>query len=222
MSDHENIEDFFEDLKGLISESDVNEKPEDDLTSYYNPKVEMYNEEKDLHIVFHNVNEEEIESIKDIIRAFKGISNEYSEYFNNSSYEESEYDSIDETIGTQYIIPEGRYKGCTVQDAYNYHGHYSLSKLMQTILKMQSKPKEYLRQLFTETVMYALPRIQMKEIGLLDFIKAYEPFIRKSYDVDKIRKSIDSMQNEEINALYDSIVENITGRMSNSIKQEKE
>lgn len=218
MSDHDNIDEFFEELKGIIDNSEENDEGKDELTSYYNPKVEMYNEEDDLHVVFHNLTEDEIESIKDIIRAFKGISNEYSEYFNQTS-DIDDCDEIDDTIGSQNIIPEGKYKGCTIQDAYNYHGHYSLSKLMQTVLRMTSKSKDYLKALYIETVQFTLPRMQMKEISLLDFIKAYDPFIRKNFNVDKIKSSINDLTKEEKDLLYDNIVANLVERMKKSIEK---
>ena len=218
MSDHDNVDEFFEELKDIINNDEENNNEKDELTSYYNPKVEMYNEENDLHVVFHDLSSDEIENIKDIIRAFKGISNEYSEYF-NQTFDENDYDDMDDTIGSQNIIPEGRYKGCTIQDAYNYHGHYSLSKLMQTVLRMKSKSKDYLKALYIETVQFALPRMQMKEISLIDFIKAYDPFIRKAFNIEKIKSSVSTLTNEEKELLYDNIINNLTDRMKKSIEK---
>ena len=221
MSDHDNVNDFFEEFKGIvdasdgIDNSDGNGAPGEDLATYYNPKVEMHNEANDLHVIFHDVSPDELENIKNIIRAYRGLSNEFSEYFDHVSSDDEE---IDETIGTQHIIPEGKYKGCTIQDAYNYNGHYSLSKLLQTVFRMSSVSKDEIMSLYKEIVQFTVPRIQMKEISLQDFIKVYEPFLKKNFNLDKIRREFQSLDAESKTLLYDRIIENITSRMKKSIE----
>lgn len=224
VSDHDNVDSFFNEFEDIInghipgSGSESEDLPQDNLSTYYNPKVEMYNEEDDLHIIFHDVDADDLENIKNIIRAFKGISNEYSEYFDHPLSYDDEEEEFDDTIGTQNIIPEGKYKGCTIQDAYNYHGHYSLSKLLQNVLRMTTITKDKQKDLYKELVQFTLPRMQAKVISLKDFIKAYAPFLKKYFDLDKINAQYDSLDAESRSALYDRILENITGRMKKSIE----
>ena len=223
MSDHDNVNSFFDELGEILQGTGTGDgsgemnMPDDNLTTYYNPKVEMYNEEHDLHVIFHDLNPDELENIKNIIRALKGISNEYSELFDHPmSYDDD--DEIDDTIGTQNIIPEGKYRGCTIQDAYNYHGHYSLSKLLQTVMRMTTVAADKQRDIYRELVQFTIPRMEMKEISLKDFIKVYAPFLKKYFELDKINAQYSSLDAESKTALYDRILENITGRMKKSIE----
>lgn len=218
MSDHNDVNDFFNEFSDIVDAAGNEDGSPSDggSTSYYNPKVDMYNEGADLHVVFHDVSLDELENIKNIIRAYKGLSNEFSEYFDHHVDDDEE--ELDDTIGTQHIIPEGKYKGCTIQDAYNYHGHYSLSELLQTVHRMQSMPRETLGDLYKELVQFTLPRIQMKEITLLDFIKVYEPFLRKGFDIDKIKTAYPTLDADSKTMLYDRIIGNITERMKKSIQ----
>ncbi len=172
----------------------------------------------DCHITIHNIDSEsDMERVNAILAAFRGADNEYADYF-CYFYDDDLYQPAD-SVGSQNIIPEGKYKGFTVQDIYAINGHYSLSLLLQTVYKMMSVPFEIRRALYEEAVHFTVPLIRRKEIDLDDFISAYKPFLKgKGPTPDGDVSDWLKVPPDQQAIAYNELVENITRRMEKSLQ----
>ena len=185
--------------------------------------VEMYSEEDNYFVVFHNIDtEEQKQRIKDWVNTLRGVSTNFSEYLFVNDIDNDDTDPYEDGTalgGSNLIIPDGRYAGLTIEDAYNINGHYSLSNLLLTVHKMHNATEEEIGDLYKELVEYSIRLIKDKEIDFDDFIDAYRPFI-KQYTPGE-GKTIDDwlkMSTAERRVAYDEIVNKMIERMLNSIQ----
>ena len=182
-----------------------------------NDNVEMTLDGTDCRIVIHHVeSDQDLDRITAILDAYRGALNEFSDYF-CYFYDDDPYEP-DSSIGSRNIIPEGPYKGYTLQDIYSLNGHYSLSALLQTVRKMKHPSPEKLADLYEEAIRFTVPLIRRKEIDLDDFIHAYKPFLKgkgptPEGDVEDWLKVPPDQQA----IAYNELVDNITRRMENSL-----
>ena len=185
--------------------------------------VDLYTEETDVHVVFHGVEDDEQKSrIKDWVDTLRGVSDSFSKYMfveDLDQVNDEEDMDYDESVGTQFIIPEGKYKGMTIDDVYNMYGHYSLSELMRSINKMESITPEERKQLYKEVIQYAVPLIRQKETSFEDFIDAYSAFLKDHVPAPgKTLKDWLKLPKEEQRIAYDAMADHIIERMLNSIR----
>ncbi len=184
--------------------------------------VELYSENTDYFVVFHNIETESQKNrIKDWVNTLRGVSNSFSEYmFVKDIDEGDEYESRESMAGKLSIIPDGRYAGLTIEDAYNMNGHYSLAEILLNVKKMKNATPEELDSIYRETVEYTIPLLKEKEIEFEDFLAAYKPFL-KNY-VPGEGKTLDDwleLPPAEQDVAYDEMVNKIVERMYGSIQQ---
>jgi len=184
--------------------------------------VEMHSEGNDFFVVFHDIETEEQKNrIKDWVNTLRGVSTSFSEYmFVDDMDEECEEDEDDRT-GTVSIIPDGKYAGSTIDDAYNMNGHYSLADILLNVKKMKNATPEELDAIYEEAVRYTIPLIRDKEIEFDDFIAAYKPFL-KNY-VPAEGKTVEdwlTLPPAEQDIAYDEMINKIVERMYKSIQKE--
>ncbi len=186
--------------------------------------VDMFMEENDYHVVFHNIETpEQKKRIKDWVNTLRGVSTTFSEYlFVNDMDDDSEKDEDNEMniAGTLSIIPEGKYRGLTIEDAYNMNGHYSLADILINIKKMKSISPEEADAIYREAVEYTIPLLKEKDIEFEDFLAAYKPFL-KQYVPGKGKKLEEwlLLSPAEQNIAYDEMVNKIIERMYKSIEK---
>ena len=139
--------------------------------------VDLYQEEQDYYVVFHRIQSEgQKERIREWVDTLRGISTSFSEYMFINDMDKEE----DETMtGTLSIIPEGKYSGLTIDDAYNMNGHYSLSDILLNAKSMKSVTQEEAEHLYREAVEYTIPLLKDQEISFEDFLAAYKPFLKR-------------------------------------------
>ncbi len=186
--------------------------------------VEMYSEKTDIYVVFHDVEDEkQKEQIKEWVDNLRGISDSFSRYMfveDLDKMDDDNEDDYDDSIGTQSIIPEGKYKGMTIDDAYNMYGHYSLVEIMLSIRKMKSISKEENDSLYKEVILYAVRLIRQKETTFANFIDAYKVFLK-----DQLPQGGEKLEDwlklpvEEQRVAYDALADQIVERMMNSLQK---
>lgn len=183
--------------------------------------VEMHSEGNDFFVVFHDIETESQKNmIKDWVNTLRGVSTSFSTYmFVDDTDEDDEEEKEDDRTGTMSIIPDGKYAGSTIDDAYNMNGHYSLADILINVKKMKNATPEELDAIYEEAVRYTIPLIRDKEIEFEDFIAAYKPFL-KSY-VPAEGKTVEdwlSLPEAEQNIAYDEMINKIVERMYKSIQ----
>lgn len=184
--------------------------------------VDMYKEDQDYHVIFHHIETpEQRKRIKEWVNTLRGISTSFSEYlFINDMDEDPDTDDSDINMaGTISIIPEGRYRGLTIEDAYNINGHYSLSEILLNVKKMKSISEEEADSIYREAVEYTIPLLKEKDIEFEDFLAAYKPFL-KQY-VPGEGKPLEDwllLTPGEQEIAYDEMVNKIIERMYKSIE----
>lgn len=162
-----------------------------------------------LHLTIDIDTEEKKEEAMALLDALKAGTDPV-DLFDDQLFDEGEEDIYYYKPEGFIHIPDGEYKGYTVQDVYDMYGHQSLSKLLISIKKMHA-PKEELDNLYKEAILFSIPTIRRKEIGIEDFISAYKPFLKG--DTDKYL----ALPPEQQEYAYDVIIGNIVGRMEKSI-----
>lgn len=184
--------------------------------------VDMYKEDQDYHVIFHHIETpEQRKRIKEWVNTLRGISTSFSEYlFINDMDEDPDTDDGDINMaGTISIIPEGRYRGLTIEDAYNINGHYSLAEILLNVKKMKSISEEEADSIYREAVEYTIPLLKEKDIEFEDFLAAYKPFL-KQY-VPGEGKPLEDwllLTPGEQEIAYDEMVNKIIERMYKSIE----
>lgn len=184
--------------------------------------VDMYKEDQDYHVIFHHIETpEQRKRIKEWVNTLRGISTSFSEYlFINDMDEDPDTDDSDINMaGTISIIPEGRYRGLTIEDAYNINGHYSLAEILLNVKKMKSISEEEADSIYREAVEYTIPLLKEKDIEFEDFLAAYKPFL-KQY-VPGEGKPLEDwllLTPGEQEIAYDEMVNKIIERMYKSIE----
>ena len=184
--------------------------------------VDMYSDESDYYVVFHGIETNEQKNrIKDWVNALRGVSNQFSEYLFIHDLEENDEDDFMEKslVGTISIIPEGRYKGYTIEDVYNANGHYGLAEILLGVHKMESISIEERKTIYRETVEYTIPLLKDQEIEFEDFLSAYKRFVLQYTPGEG--KTVDdwlTLPQPEQKYAYDEMVNKIVERMYNSIK----
>lgn len=186
--------------------------------------VEMYSENTDIYVIFHNVQDEAQKGqIKHWVTTLQGISEQESKYmFVDDLDLSADDDYYDNTLGMQSIIPEGKYRGMTVDDAYNMYGHHSLVELMLGINKMEKLTAEEKENLYREVILYAVRLLRQKEISFANFLDAYSVFLKKQLPPGEGKCLEDwlTLPMEEQKVAYDEMVDQIVERMMNSLKKE--
>lgn len=185
--------------------------------------VEMYSEDNDYVVLFHNVTTDEQKNrIKDWVNTLRGVSTNFSEYLfiNDIDMDNEDTNKEESLAGSISIIPEGRYAGLTIEDAYNINGHYSLADILLNINKMKNATQEEKNSVYKETVEYAIPLIKDKDIDFEDFLDAYKPFI-KQYTPGEGKELKDwlKLAPSEQEVAYDEIINKMVERMLNSLKK---
>lgn len=184
--------------------------------------VDMFMEDQDYHVIFHHIETpEQRKRIKDWVNTLRGVSTSFSQYlFINDMDDDSDIDDGEINMaGTISIIPEGRYKGLTIEDAYNMSGHYSLAEILLNVKKMKSISPEEADSIYREAVEYTIPLLKDKEIEFEDFLAAYKPFL-KNY-VPGEGKPLEDwllLPPAEQEIAYDEMVNKIIERMYKSIE----
>lgn len=184
--------------------------------------VDMYSEENDYYVVFHGIETNEQKNrIRDWVNALRGVSNQFSEYLFIHDLEDNEDEDFMEKslVGTISIIPEGRYKGYTIEDVYNANGHYGLAEILLGVHKMESIPMEERKTIYQETVEYTIPLLKDQEISFEDFMSSYHAFVRQ-YTPGEGKTVEDwlKLPLSEQKYAYEEMVNKIIDRMYNSIK----
>ena len=179
--------------------------------------IEMTREGTDCRIVIHHIaSEQDFQRIEAILDAYRSMPNDRSDCF-CYFYDDDLYEP-NSSIGTRNIIPEGPYEGYTLQDIYSLNGHYSLSRLLQTIRKMKSMSPEKQADLYEETIRYTIPLIRRKEIDLDDFIHAYKPFLKgKGPTPEGDVEDWLNVPSDQQEIAYTELVENMIRRMEKSL-----
>ena len=184
--------------------------------------VEMHSEGNDFFVVFHDIETEEQKNrIKDWVNTLRGVSTSFSEYMFVDDMDEEREEDEDDRTGTVSIIPDGKYAGSTIDDAYNMNGHYSLADILLNVKKMKNATPEELDAIYEEAVRYTIPLIRDKEIEFDDFIAAYKPFL-KNY-VPAEGKTVEdwlTLPPAEQDVAYDEMINKIVERMIKSIQKE--
>lgn len=183
--------------------------------------VDMYSEENDYFVIFHSIETNEQKNrIRDWVNALRGVSNQFSEYLFIHDFEENDEEFMEKSmVGTFSIIPEGRYKGYTIEDVYNANGHYGLAEILLNIHKMGSVSDEEKKNIYQETIEYTIPLLKDQEIEFEDFIRAYKPFLRQYTPGEG--KTVDDwlkLPPAEQTYAYNEMVNKIVDRMYNSVR----
>lgn len=190
--------------------------------------VDMYQDENDLFVVFHDVETKDLKDrIREWVNALRGVCTTFSDYIflNDLDEDKEDKDPFEEPnmTGTISIIPEGRYRGNTIEDAYNMNGHYSLSEILLTVKKMQSITPEERETIYREAVEYTVPLLKERDIEFEDFLSAYKPFLKK-YTPGEGKQYEDwlKLTPAEQEFAYEKMTNEIVGRMLKSIEKQPE
>ena len=176
--------------------------------------VDIREEEDEVIVVFHGIENEE-----DKERIGKWVNRLVNQEDEDDGLEDEEL-FYDPSIGTRCIIPEGKYRGLTIEDAYNKHGHYALSRLLQDTLKMKFPSFDLNVELYKECVYFTIPYLRQKDIELSDFIQIYRQLLKeKTPGAGKEVEDWLEFDEAEQEFIYDQLVSDMVKRMKESVRK---